>query len=207
MPKVAVFNIEGKQIGDIELNDSIFGVDVNQTLMHQVVINQLANRRQGTVATKNRALVRGGGRKPWRQKGTGRARVGSIRSPLWTGGGVIFGPSQRDHSYKVPKKARRAALKSALSAKVQDEELVVVDRLVIDQPKTKIMATALAALNASKKALIVLSEWDDDIALAVRNIVNTVVVKSEGLNVVDVLNHDKVIMTKDAVAKLEEVLG
>lgn len=207
MPKVALFNIEGKQIGDLELEDSIFGVEVNEALLHQVVKNHLANRRQGTAATKGRALVRGGGRKPWRQKGTGRARVGSIRSPLWVGGGVTFGPTPRSHSFSIPKKARRAALKSALSAKVRDGELIVVDQLTIDQPKTKAMATILAALEANVKSLIVLADWDNNVELSTRNLANAMVAKSTGLNVYDLLNHDKVVITKDAVAKLEEVLA
>lgn len=206
MPKVAVFNIEGKQVGDMELNDDIFAVEINEALLHQVVVNQLANRRQGTVATKNRALVRGGGRKPWRQKGTGRARVGSIRSPIWVGGGVVFGPAPGDYSYKIPKKARRAALKSALSAKVRDAKFVIVDQLAIDKPKTKKMVEILEALDAKTKALVVLSEWDTNIYLALRNIPNTLLAKSVGLNVYDILNHDKIVITKDAVAKLEEVL-
>lgn len=206
MPKVAVFNKEGKQVGDIELNGAIFGVEVNEGLLHQVVVNHLANRRQGTVATKHRALVRGGGRKPWRQKGTGRARVGSIRSPLWVGGGVTFGPTSRDHSYRMPKKARRAALKSALSAKVRDGNFVVVDELSLNEPKTREMVSILTALNANKKPLVVLSDWDRNVELATRNIPNTLLAKSMGLNVYDILNHDKVVITKEAVAKLEEVL-
>lgn len=207
MPKVAVFNQEGKQVGDIELNDAIFGVEVNEGLLHQVVVNQQANRRQGTVATKNRALVRGGGRKPWRQKGTGRARVGSIRSPLWVGGGVVFGPTPRNHSYRMPKKARRAALKSALSAKVRDGKFIVVDNLNLNEPKTKEMVAILNALNASKKPLVVLADWDRNIELAARNIPNTSLAKSVGLNVYDVLNHEQLVITQDAVAKLEEVLA
>ncbi|NLM25738.1 MAG: 50S ribosomal protein L4 [Firmicutes bacterium] len=207
MPKVAVFNQEGKQVGDIELNDAIFGVEVNEGLLHQVVVNQQANRRQGTVATKNRALVRGGGRKPWRQKGTGRARVGSIRSPLWVGGGVVFGPTPRNHSYRMPKKARRAALKSALSAKVRDGKFIVVDNLNLNEPKTKEMVAILNALNASKKPLVVLADWDRNIELAARNIPNTLLAKSVGLNVYDVLNHEQLVITQDAVAKLEEVLA
>ena len=207
MPKVAVFTQEGKQVGDIELNDAIFGVEVNEGLLHQVVVNQQANRRQGTVATKNRALVRGGGRKPWRQKGTGRARVGSIRSPLWVGGGVVFGPTPRNHSYRMPKKARRAALKSALSAKVRDGKFIVVDNLNLNEPKTKEMVAILNALNASKKPLVVLADWDRNIELAARNIPNTLLAKSVGLNVYDVLNHEQLVITQDAVAKLEEVLA
>ncbi|MGB4186359.1 MAG: 50S ribosomal protein L4, partial [Limnochordia bacterium] len=170
MPKVAVYNMEGVQIGDIELNDAIFGVTINEALMHQAVLSHLANRRQGTAATKSRGMVRGGGRKPWRQKGTGRARVGSIRSPLWVGGGVVFGPQPRDYSFSLPKKARRMALKSALSAKVRDGELIVLDELNIEEPKTKLMVKVLKALNADKKPLIVIGDWDANIELATRNI-------------------------------------
>ena len=206
MPKVAVFNIEGKQVGDMELNDDVFAAEINEALLHKVVVNQLANRRQGTVATKTKGLVRGGGRKPWRQKGTGRARVGSIRSPIWVGGGVTFGPKPRDYSYKMPKKARRAALKSALSVKVRDGKFVIVDQLAIDKPKTKTIVEILEALEANTKTLVVLSEWDTNIYLALRNIPNTLLSKSVGLNVYDILNHDKIVITKDAVAKLEEVL-
>lgn len=207
MPKVALYNMEGKQIGDIELNEAIFGAKINEALMHQVVVNQLANRRQGTAATKTRSFVRGGGRKPWRQKGTGRARVGSIRSPLWVGGGVTFGPAPRNYSYRIPKKARRQALKSALSAKVRDGKLIVLDQLTIEQPKTKLMVNVLKALNAEKKPLIVIGDWDTNIELATRNIPKTLLLKSSGLNVYDVLNHDQVIFTKDALTKLEEVLA
>ncbi len=205
MPKVAVFNMEGKQVGELELNDAIFGVEVNQDLMHKVVVSQLANRRQGTVATKNRAAVRGGGRKPWRQKGTGRARQGSIRSPQWVGGGVVFGPTPRDFSYRLPKKARRAALKSALSAKVEAGNMVVLDQLTVDGPKTKAMANMFKALDV-QKPLVVTAEWDTNVELSTRNIPGALVAKTQGLNVYDILNSQKVVITKDAVAKLEEVL-
>ncbi len=207
MPKVAVFNMDGKQIGDIELNETIFGAEVNETLLHQVVVNQLANRRQGTHATKSRSMVRGGGRKPWRQKGTGRARQGSIRSPQWVGGGTVFGPSPRDYSYSMPKKARRAALKSALSAKVKAGKLVVLDEISVAEPKTRVMAGVFRALNVEKKPLVVTGEWDTNLEKSTRNIPNTLVAKSLGLNVYDVLNHEHLVMTKDAVAKLEEVLA
>lgn len=205
MPKVAVFNMEGNQVGEVELNDSVFGVEVNQDLMHKVVVSQLANRRQGTVATKNRSAVRGGGRKPWRQKGTGRARQGSIRSPQWVGGGVVFGPSARDFSYRLPKKARRAALKSALSSKVAAGNVVVLDQLNIEGPKTKLVANMLKALDV-QKPLLVTAEWDTNVELSARNIPGAVVAKSAGLNVYDILNSQKLIITKDAVIKLEEVL-
>ena len=206
MPKVAVYNMEGKQVGELELNDAIFGVEINQDLMHKVVVSQLANRRQGTVATKNRAMVRGGGRKPWRQKGTGRARQGSIRSPQWVGGGVVFGPTPRDFSYRLPKKARRAALKSALSAKVQAGTLLCLT-LVVEQPKTKTMVAILNALGVDRKPLVVTSEWDRNVELSTRNIPGAVVAKSQGLNVYDILNANKMVITKDAILKLEEVLA
>ena len=205
MPKVAVFNMEGKQVGEMELNDAIFGVEVNQDLMHKVVLSQLANARQGTVATKTRGLVSGGGRKPWRQKGTGRARQGSTRSPQWVGGGVVFGPTPRDYSYRLPKKARRAALKSALSAKVAAGNIVVLDELKVAEPKTKVLANMLKALDV-QKPLLVTAEWDTNVELSARNIPGAVVAKSVGLNVYDILNSQKLVMTKDAVTKLEEVL-
>jgi len=205
MPKVAVYNMEGKQVGELELNDAIFGVEVNQDLMHKVVVSQLANRRQGTVATKNRSAVRGGGRKPWRQKGTGRARQGSIRSPQWVGGGVVFGPTQRDFSYRLPKKARRAALKSALSAKVASGNIVVLDELKLDVPKTKVIADMLKTLDV-QKPLVVTAEWDTNVELSTRNIPGAVVAKSMGLNVYDILNSQKLVITQDAISKLEEVL-
>lgn len=207
MPKVAVFNMDGKQIGDLELNEAIFGAEVNQTLLHSVVVNQLANRRQGTHSTKNRALVRGGGRKPWRQKGTGRARQGSIRSPQWVGGGTVFGPTPRDYSFRMPKKARRAALKSALSAKVAAGKLIVVDEISLAEPKTRVMTSVFRALNADKKPLVVMGEWDAIVEKSTRSIPNALYSKSMGLNVYDVLNHEHLVMTKDAVAKLEEVLA
>jgi large subunit ribosomal protein L4 len=169
MPKVAVFNMEGKQVGELELNDAVFGVEVNQDLMHKVVLSQLANARQGTVATKSRGLVRGGGRKPWRQKGTGRARQGSTRSPQWVGGGVVFGPTPRDFSYRLPKKARRAALKSALSAKLKAGNMVVLDQLQVDEPKTRVMANMFQALDV-QKPLVVTADWDRNVELSARNI-------------------------------------
>ncbi len=207
MPKVAVYNMQGGRVGDMELSDAVFGVEINQALLHQAVVNHLANRRQGTVATKNRSEVRGGGRKPWRQKGTGRARHGSSRSPVWVGGGVTFGPTPRDYSYRMPKKARRAALRSALSAKVVGGKFVVVDELAMKEPKTRAMVSVLGALKVEKKPLVVLSEWDRNVELSVRNIPGTTLSKSLGLNVYDVLNHEHLVVTKAAVAKLEEVLS
>jgi large subunit ribosomal protein L4 len=206
MPKVAVFNMEGKQVGELELNDAVFGVEVNQDLMHKVVLSQLANARQGTVATKSRGLVRGGGRKPWRQKGTGRARQGSTRSPQWVGGGVVFGPTPRDFSYRLPKKARRAALKSALSAKLRAGNMVVLDQLQVDEPKTRVMANMFQALDV-QKPLVVTADWDRNVELSARNIPGAVVAKSMGLNVYDILNSQKLVITKDAVTMLEEVLA
>lgn len=207
MPKVAVYNIEGRQVGDIELNEAVFGADVNEALLHQVVVDQQANRRRGTAATKNRTQVRGGGRKPWRQKGTGRARVGSIRSPLWVGGGTIFGPSPRDYSRRMPKKARRAALRSALSSKVADGSIIVLDELVLNEAKTRTMVGILNAVKAAKKPLVVLADWDENVNRAARNIPGVMVSKSLGLNVYDLLNHENLVITKDAVAMLEEVLA
>ena len=198
--------MEGKQVGELELNDAIFGVEVNQDLMHKAVLSQLANRRQGTASVKTRGLVSGGGRKPWRQKGTGRARQGSIRSPQWVGGGVVFGPTPRDYSFRLPKKARRAALKSALSAKAAAGNIVVLDQLTVREPKTKVMAGVFKALDV-RKPLLVTAEWDKNVELSVRNIPGAVLAKSVGLNVYDVLNSEKLVMTKDAVARLEEVLG
>ncbi len=207
MPNVAVFNMEGKQIGDMDLDEGIFGAEINEALLHQVVVNQSANRRQGTHAVKNRSMVRGGGRKPWRQKGTGRARVGSIRSPLWVGGGTTFGPAPRDYSYRMPKKARRAALKSALSAKVKEGKLVIVDEISVAEPKTRVMAAVLRSLDVEKKPLLVIGEWDNNVEKSTRNIKHAALSKSQGLNVYDVLNHEHLVMTQDAVAKLEEVLA
>ncbi|MDI9439476.1 MAG: 50S ribosomal protein L4 [Limnochordia bacterium] len=206
MPKVAVYNMEGKQVGEIELNDAVFGVKVNQDLMHKAVLSHLANRRQGTASVKTRGLVQGGGRKPWRQKGTGRARQGSIRSPQWVGGGVVFGPTPRDYSWRLPKKARRAALKSALSAKAAAGDILVLDQLTVEKPKTKVMAGVFEALDV-RKPLLVTAEWDQNVELSVRNIPGAVVAKSVGLNVYDILNSEKLVMTKDAVARLEEVLA
>src|SRR5690554_6534300 len=205
MPKLALYNQSGSQVGDIELNDAVFGIEPNTHVLHDAVVMQQASKRQGTHAVKNRSAVSGGGRKPWRQKGTGRARQGSIRSPQWVGGGVVFGPQPRDYSYRLPKKARRAALKSALSAKAAAGNIVVLDQLKVDEPKTKVMAHMLKALDV-KKPLVVTAEWDKNVELSTRNIPGAVVAKSVGLNVYDILNSQKLVMTKDAVTKLEEVL-
>ncbi|OEF96418.1 50S ribosomal protein L4 [Vulcanibacillus modesticaldus] len=206
MPKVALYNISGTQVGEIELSDAIFGIEPNESVLYDAVIMQRASERQGTHKVKGRSEVRGGGRKPWRQKGTGRARQGSIRAPQWVGGGTVFGPTPRSYAYKLPKKVRRLALKSALSTKVLDKELIVLDELVLSAPKTKEMANILSNLNADRKALIVDRDYNDNIALSSRNIPGVKFVSADGINVLDILNHDKLIITKEAVAKIEEVL-
>jgi large subunit ribosomal protein L4 len=205
MPKVALYDITGSQVGDIELSDDIFGVEVNTHVMYEAVKNYLANQRQGTQSAKLRGEVRGGGRKPWRQKGTGRARQGSIRAPQWKGGGVVFAPKPRDYSYKIPKKVKRLALKSALTSKVQDQEMIVVDRIVLEQPKTKEMVKVLTNLKASKKTLIVLPERDEAVLRAAANIEGVKTAYVNTINVYDILNCDSFIITKDAVNKVEEV--
>lgn len=205
MPKVALYDITGSQVGDIELSDDIFGVEVNTHVMYEAVKNYLANQRQGTQSAKLRGEVRGGGRKPWRQKGTGRARQGSIRAPQWKGGGVVFAPKPRDYSYKIPKKVKRLALKSALTSKVQDQEMIVVDRIVLEQPKTKEMVKVLNNLKASKKTLIVLPERDEAVLRAAANIEGVKTAYVNTINVYDILNCDSFIITKDAVNKVEEV--
>ncbi|MBP1927307.1 large subunit ribosomal protein L4 [Sedimentibacter acidaminivorans] len=205
MPKVALYDITGSQIGDIELNDDIFGVKVNTHVMYEAVKNYLANQRQGTQSAKTRAEVRGGGRKPWRQKGTGRARQGSIRAPQWKGGGVVFAPKPRDYSYSIPKKVKRLALKSALSSKVEDLEIIVVDQLTLEQPKTKEMVKVLKNLNSGKKALIVIPERDEAVVRASANIAGVKTSYVNTINVYDILNCDSLILTKEAVNKVEEV--
>lgn len=182
MPTVPVYNTKGSQVGEIALNDNIFAVKVNKALLHEAVVMQLASRRQGTSSTKNRSAVRGGGRKPWKQKGTGQARVGSRRSPLWTGGGIIFGPSPRDYDYNLPKKARRQALKSALSAKVEAGEIIVIDAFNFTEPKTKVMSGILGDLKV-KKALIVTTDVDNNLYKSTRNIPGVAAMVTEGLNV------------------------
>ncbi len=207
MPKLTLVNQEGSQVGDIELSDDVFGIEPNNHVLHEVVVMQQASKRQGTHATKNRSEVSGGGRKPWRQKGTGRARHGSIRSPQWVGGGVVFGPTPRNYRYKLPKKVRRLALKSAYSTKVKENNLIVVDALTIEAPKTKEMAAILNNLEADKKALIVMHEYDDAVVLSARNIPGVTVKTASDVKVLDILGHDKLIMTKDAAEKVEEVLA
>ncbi|NLW40350.1 MAG: 50S ribosomal protein L4 [Tissierellia bacterium] len=207
MPKVNVYNVLGEQVGEIELSDSVFGVEVNEHALYQVVKNHLANRRQGTQSAKTRAEVRGGGRKPWRQKGTGRARHGSIRAPQWVGGGVVFAPKPRDYSYRVPKKIRRLAMKSALSSKVLNDEIIVLEELNLEEPKTKEMVKILDNIKASKKALIVMDEKNINVIKSARNIPNVETALVNTLNVYDILNYDSFIITKDAVKKVEEVFA
>ncbi|NLU54698.1 MAG: 50S ribosomal protein L4 [Firmicutes bacterium] len=208
MPQVTVYDTNGKQVGELQLNDKVFGAKVNKSLMHEVVVMHLARQRVGTAATKTRSMVRGGGRKPWRQKGTGRARQGSIRAPQWRKGGIVFGPQPRDFSYTMPKKARRAALCSALSAKVQSNNLIVLDDWQIDAPKTKEVVKVLKNLNLDgKKALIVTADNDAVMYKSARNIEKVAAMEARNLNTYEVLNYETLIMTKDAVAKVEEVLS
>lgn len=205
MPTVALYNTDGKKVGDIELNESVFGVEVRPDVMHEVVVNYLANQRQGTQSTKTRTEVRGGGIKPWRQKGTGRARQGSIRAPQWVGGGVALGPKPRDYRYSVNKKVRRLALKSALSSKVVDNDIIVLDGLKLDEIKTSQIVKILANLGVTEKTLFVLPENDKKVVLSARNIKGVDTTFVGAINTYEVLNHTKCIIVKDAVAKLEEV--
>ncbi|WP_066366344.1 50S ribosomal protein L4 [Neobacillus fumarioli] len=207
MPKVSLYNQNGTKVGDIELNDSVFGIEPNQNVLFDAIIMQRASLRQGTHKVKNRSEVSGGGKKPWRQKGTGRARQGSIRSPQWRGGGTVFGPQPRSYSYKLPKKVRRLAIKSALSSKVMEENMLVLENLTFEAPKTKEFKAVLNGLSVEKKALIVTAGLDENVALSARNIPGVTVVTADGINVLDVVNHDKLIMTKAAVEKVEEVLA
>jgi large subunit ribosomal protein L4 len=204
MAKVAVYNMEGKEVGSIELSDSIFGVEVNEHLVHMAVLQQLANNRQGTQKAKTRSEVRGGGRKPWRQKGTGHARQGSTRSPQWTGGGVVFAPVPRDYSFKMNKKEKRAALKSVLTSKVADEKFVVVDELKLDEIKTKKFVEVMKNLNV-EKALVVLDSMNENVIASAANIPTVKTVQTNELNVFDALKYDKVVVTKAAVETIEEV--
>lgn len=205
MPKVSVLNMQGKEVEKIDLSDAIFGVTPNVSVMNDVVKNQLANKRQGTQSALTRAEVSGGGRKPWRQKGTGRARQGSIRSPQWTHGGIVFAPKPRDYSYTLNKKVRRLAMKSALSSKVADNEIIVIDAIALDSYKTKAIVDMLQAVGSEKKALIVLSSLDEKVIASAKNIPGVKTSQVNTLNVYDILNADKFIVVKDAVAKIEEV--
>jgi len=207
MPKVTVYNVSGSQVGELELADSVFGIEPNAPVMHSAVLLQQAAERQGTHKTKGRSEVRGGGRKPWKQKGTGRARQGSIRSPQWVGGGTVFGPTPRSYGFKLPRKVRRLAIKSALSSKVIANEIVVLDQLALAAPKTKEFANILNNLKVERKALIVTANYEDNVALSARNIPGVKFVAADGINVRDVLVYDKLIITKEAVEKVQEVLA
>ena len=207
MPKVTVYNQTGSQVGEIELAEAIFGIEPNEAVLFEAVMMQRASLRQGTHKVKTRSEVRGGGRKPWRQKGTGRARQGSIRSPQWRGGGTVFGPTPRSYAYKLPKKVRRLAIKSALATKVVESNIVVLEDLVLNAPKTKDMVAVLKGLSVEKKALIVTADLNEAVELSARNIPGVTVITADGVNVLDVLHHDKLIMTKAAVEKVEEVLA
>ncbi|MBR1752740.1 MAG: 50S ribosomal protein L4 [Ruminococcus sp.] len=205
MSQVSVFDMTGKKVADTELNDAVFGITPNVSVMHAMVVNYLANQRQGTQSTLTRTEVRGGGRKPWRQKGTGHARQGSIRAPQWTHGGVALGPKPRDYSYSLNKKEKRLAMKSALSSKVIDQDIVVVDAIKTEEFKTKTIVEMLGALGADKKALIVLNSDDKKVIKSAANIPGVKTASVNTLNVYDILNYDKFIVEKDAVAKIEEV--
>ena len=202
MANVSVYNIEGKEVGSIELNDAVFGVEVNEHLVHMAVVNQLANNRQGTQSAKTRSEVSGGGRKPWRQKGTGHARQGSTRAPQWTGGGVVFAPVPRDYSFKMNKKERRIALKSALTTRVQENKLVVLDELKLEAIKTKDMQNVLNNLKV-EKAMVVTD--NENVIVSARNIPNVITASVGTLNVFDILKYNTVVLDKAAVAKVEEV--
>lgn len=207
MPKASVYNTQGEVVGEVQLSDAVFGAEINESLMHQAVVAYQARQRQGTQSTKGRSEVAGGGRKPWRQKGTGLARAGSIRSPIFRGGGITFGPKPRDFSQDLPKVMRRKALTSALSAKVKDGDLIVLDSLCLAAPKTREVTVILARLNVVRAALIVTPETDPTLVLSARNIPGVDTQRAENLNAYDVLVHGKVLMTREAVIKVEEVFG
>ena len=204
MAKVSVYNMEGKEVETMELNDAVFGVEVNEHLVHMAVVQQLANNRQGTQKAKTRSEVRGGGRKPWRQKGTGHARQGSTRAPQWTGGGVVFAPTPRDYSFKLNKKEKRAALKSALSSRVAENKLVVVDELKFDGIKTKDFAKVMSNLNV-EKALVVINDNDQNVVMSAKNIPTVKTASTNTINVYDILKYNTVVVTKDAVNTIQEV--
>lgn len=205
MPSINVVDMKGKKVGTVDLADSVFAIEPNTAVMHQMVVNYLANQRQGTQSALTRAEVSGGGKKPWRQKGTGRARQGSTRAPQWTHGGVVFAPKPRDYSFSVNKKVRRLALKSALSSKTADNEIIVVDSITLDEYKTKVVVDMLAAIGADKKTLIVLPEVDKKVIKSASNIKGVKTAQVNELNVYDILNADKLVIVKDAVSKIEEV--
>ena len=204
MANVSVYNIKGEEVGKMDLNDAVFGVEVNEHLVHMAVVQQLANKRQGTQKAKTRSEVSGGGRKPWRQKGTGHARQGSTRSPQWKGGGVVFAPVPRDYSFKLNKKEKRLALKSALTSRVQDEKFIVLDELKLDEIKTKKMQEILDNLKVTK-AMVVTADDDKNVILSARNIPTVITSAADNINTYDIMKYSTVIATKDAVAKIEEV--
>ena len=204
MANVAIYNMEGNEVGSLELNDAVFGVEVNEHLVHMAVVQQLANNRQGTQKAKTRSEVRGGGRKPWRQKGTGHARQGSIRAPQWTGGGVVFAPVPRDYSFKLNKKEKRAALKSALTTKVNDSKFIVLDELKLGEIKTKKFQDVLNNLKV-KKALVIINENDKNVVMSARNIPAVKMALTNTINVYDIMKYDTIVATKDAVKTIEEV--
>lgn len=205
MPNISTYDMTGKQTGTMEVSETVFGIEPNQAVLHSAVVNYLANQRQGTQSTLTRSEVRGGGKKPWRQKGTGHARQGSIRAPQWTHGGIALGPKPRDYSYTIPKKMRRLAMKSALSSKAAADEMMILDELTLEEFKTKTVAAMLSALGADKKVLLVMAEKDDKVIRSARNIPGVKTALVNTLNVYDILNADKFIVVKDAVAKIEEV--
>jgi large subunit ribosomal protein L4 len=207
MPKIALLNIRGEQVGELELNDDVFGIEPNKSVLYDFVKMQLANKRIGTASTKTRAEVRGGGKKPWRQKGTGRARVGSSRNPIWRHGGVVFGPQPRSYSYKLPRKVRQLAMKSALSSKVLSENIIVVDQLIMDEPRTKAMTEILQALQAGRKTLVVTGDGNVNVYKSARNIPGVKPVRVDYMSVYDILNCETLLITQDAVQKVEEVLA
>ena len=207
MAKVSLFKQDGTQAGEVTLNDAVFGIEPNETVVFDVVLSQRASLRQGTHAHKNRSLVSGGGKKPWRQKGTGRARQGSIRSPQWRGGGVVFGPTPRSYGYKLPQKVRRLALKSVYSAKVAEDKFVAVESLSFAAPKTAEFANVLSALNVDSKVLVILEEGNEFAALSARNLPNVKVATATTASVLDIVNSDKLLVTKEAISTIEEVLA
>ena len=205
MPKVDVYNMQGKKVSDVELSEAVFGIEPNENIVHSALVNYLANQRQGTQSTKTRAEVSGGGRKPWRQKGTGRARQGSIRAPQWIKGGIALGPKPRSYSYRINKKEKQLAIRSLLSAKVLDNELTVVDKLEVEEAKTKVMAKALTDLKVEGKALIILADKNDNVLRSSRNIEGVKTIELNTINVFDLLNCNKLVLPLDTVKKLEEV--
>ena len=207
MTSVALFKQDGSQNGTIDLNDAIFGVEANENAEYEAIIRQRASLRQGTHAVKNRSAVSGGGKKPWRQKGTGRARQGSIRSPQFSGGGIVFGPTPRSYNYRLPRKVRQLAIKSALSQKVADDKLVVVDSINFDAPKTKEFAGVLDNLKVNEKVLIVVTDDDKNAELSARNLANVNVVTPSGVNILNVVDAQKIVITKSALSQVEEVLA